>query len=255
MSASHPEPSQAVDLHSQHSADDDADTGMRSSVFSRISDLGSISQRKRGRTPRQERDHETTGEWTMFRELLPPTRVGANSRARSATRTPLPAHSGSAPPSPVQERARSLYARSREFSPARSPRTVAPSATRAPLSEEPEHFSSAEPSHAPLHAANTPDEYDSDSDSDENNESMLDTSAPAATTPERAPWLSTKQKNILKCAIAYFIGSLFTFSPYLSDLISDIVPLRQDEGPSPSGHMVATSQLDAYLGLLIAYSQ
>lgn len=47
--------------------------------------------------------------------------------------------------------------------------------------------------------------------------------------------LSTVYRNILKCAIAYFIASLFTFSPLLSRIISDM-----DSSPSSSGHMVAT---------------
>ncbi|KAG8971620.1 hypothetical protein FRB90_010436, partial [Tulasnella sp. 427] len=54
------------------------------------------------------------------------------------------------------------------------------------------------------------------------------------------PTLTPLQKNILKCAIAYFIGSLFTYVPALADLVSDLVPLNSNEGPSPSGHMVAT---------------
>jgi hypothetical protein len=49
-------------------------------------------------------------------------------------------------------------------------------------------------------------------------------------------------RNILKCAIAYFIGSLFTFSPYLSRFISDLSSYgpKDPTTPSPSGHMVAT---------------
>lgn len=43
-------------------------------------------------------------------------------------------------------------------------------------------------------------------------------------------------RNILKCSIAYFIGALFTFSPLLSQFISDL----DTSGPSASGHMVAT---------------
>jgi len=73
------------------------------------------------------------------------------------------------------------------------------------------------------------------------------------------PSLTTFQRDILKCSIAYFIGSLFTFNPYLSSLISDIstsvpchpvhrshnqplslVPVGVPQGPSPTGHMVAT---------------
>ena len=49
-------------------------------------------------------------------------------------------------------------------------------------------------------------------------------------------------RNVLKCAIAYFIGSLFTFSPYLSRFISDLSSYGPNDPttPSPSGHMVAT---------------
>ncbi|KAI0630649.1 Fusaric acid resistance protein-like-domain-containing protein [Trametes polyzona] len=44
-----------------------------------------------------------------------------------------------------------------------------------------------------------------------------------------------------QCSIAYFIGSLFTFSPYLSGFIADITGGDPgDRIPSPSGHMVAT---------------
>ncbi|KAL1940894.1 hypothetical protein VTO73DRAFT_7935 [Trametes versicolor] len=55
------------------------------------------------------------------------------------------------------------------------------------------------------------------------------------------PTLPPLYRNILKCCIAYFVGSLFTFSPYLSGFIADIT--GDDPGdrvPSPSGHMVAT---------------
>ncbi|KAF8325195.1 Fusaric acid resistance protein-like-domain-containing protein [Cantharellus anzutake] len=54
------------------------------------------------------------------------------------------------------------------------------------------------------------------------------------------PQLSTLQKDIIKCATAYLIGSLFTFVPYFASLISDMVPNHGSTGPSPAGHMVAT---------------
>ncbi len=41
-------------------------------------------------------------------------------------------------------------------------------------------------------------------------------------------------------AMAYLLGSLFTFVPYFASIISDIVPTHGSTGPSPSGHMVAT---------------
>lgn len=58
----------------------------------------------------------------------------------------------------------------------------------------------------------------------------------------RLPKLSNLHRNIVKCAIAYFIASLFTFSPYLSSFVSDITSDNEpgDTGPSPAGHMVAT---------------
>ncbi|KAG8906930.1 hypothetical protein FRB99_005704 [Tulasnella sp. 403] len=56
----------------------------------------------------------------------------------------------------------------------------------------------------------------------------------------RLPSLTPLQRNILKCTIAYFIGSLFTYWPLLSDFLTDFVPLNSTEGPSPTGHMVAT---------------
>lgn len=52
---------------------------------------------------------------------------------------------------------------------------------------------------------------------------------------------SPLHRNILKCCVAYFIGSLFTYSPLLSGLIADIKGGDPGERtPSPSGHMVAT---------------
>jgi hypothetical protein len=53
------------------------------------------------------------------------------------------------------------------------------------------------------------------------------------------PATSLVWRNVFKCAIAYFVASLFTFSPYLSRWIA---PVTSDSStiPSPSGHMVAT---------------
>ncbi|KAF8161056.1 Fusaric acid resistance protein-like-domain-containing protein [Crassisporium funariophilum] len=59
--------------------------------------------------------------------------------------------------------------------------------------------------------------------------------------PFRLPHLSTTNRNVLKCAIAYFIASLFTFSPFLSRFISDMTSYGPGNSkPHPSGHMVAT---------------
>ena len=62
-------------------------------------------------------------------------------------------------------------------------------------------------------------------------------------TPSRSylPTFSPLTRNILKCCIAYFIASLFTYSSYLSGFIIDIVGGDPgDRKPSPSGHMVST---------------
>jgi hypothetical protein len=48
--------------------------------------------------------------------------------------------------------------------------------------------------------------------------------------------LSALQKNIVKCSIAYFLGSLFTFNPYLSEIVGRV----SGGGPSASAHMVST---------------
>ena len=57
----------------------------------------------------------------------------------------------------------------------------------------------------------------------------------------RIPTIPPLYRNILKCSIAYFIASLFTFSPYLSRLISDLSSYGPGpHTPSPSGHLVAS---------------
>jgi len=58
---------------------------------------------------------------------------------------------------------------------------------------------------------------------------------------DEIPPLSTLQRNMLKCAIAYFLASLFTFVPFLSSFISDIGSFgKGGTEPSPSAHMIAT---------------
>jgi hypothetical protein len=88
------------------------------------------------------------------------------------------------------------------------------------------------------------DDYDSDT-------------SETATTPSRPPlvepapgWyftryfptVTTLHRSIIKCVIAYFITSLFTFSPYLSGFVADITSDAEpgNTRPSPAGHMVAT---------------
>jgi hypothetical protein len=55
------------------------------------------------------------------------------------------------------------------------------------------------------------------------------------------PTPSTLHCNILKCSLAYFLGSLFTYYPPLSRFISDLTQDSPGEKyPSAMGHMVAT---------------
>ncbi|KXN90635.1 hypothetical protein AN958_03875 [Leucoagaricus sp. SymC.cos] len=55
------------------------------------------------------------------------------------------------------------------------------------------------------------------------------------------PTFTTLHRNVLKCAIAYFVASLFTFCPALSNFIGDLTSYGPgSKGPSPSAHMVAT---------------
>ena len=90
-------------------------------------------------------------------------------------------------------------------------------------------------------------EYDSDIHS-MSSEGSSQTSTPPPAQPWlawqsiRHPTLSLVSRNVLKCAIAYFIASLFTFSPYFSRLIVDMTSYDPGSTPtsSPSGHMVAT---------------
>ncbi|CCM03886.1 uncharacterized protein FIBRA_06037 [Fibroporia radiculosa] len=92
--------------------------------------------------------------------------------------------------------------------------------------------------------------FSSDDESSRSTSASSDTRTPntppkTATEPRKSRLsflaLSPLHRNILKCAVAYFIASLFTFSPYLSGLISDMTNYGSGESPpSPSGHMVAT---------------
>jgi len=109
------------------------------------------------------------------------------------------------------------------------------------------NLSSGTPTHVnSLQDLSTDDEeYDSDT-SMSSVLSSLDSPSTAQAKPgwfplPRLPTVPLLYRNILKCAVAYFIASLFTFSPYLSGFISDLTsygPGKRE--PSPSGHMVAT---------------
>lgn len=70
-------------------------------------------------------------------------------------------------------------------------------------------------------------------------------------SPLQAPTIPILWKNILKCAVAYLIASLFTFSPYLSGFLSDISTPGAGNGlPAPTGHMIATMYVSSFTSFL-----
>ncbi|KAH7889008.1 hypothetical protein F5I97DRAFT_1804311 [Phlebopus sp. FC_14] len=93
-------------------------------------------------------------------------------------------------------------------------------------------------------------EVQSDSDSDSNETtttvqvpraSRWTSSASRRIIPARIPTIPVLWKNVLKCCVAYFIASMFTFQPYLSHFFGDLVSYGSgSRGPLPSGHMIAT---------------
>ncbi|KAF7376656.1 ArAE-2 domain-containing protein [Mycena sanguinolenta] len=85
------------------------------------------------------------------------------------------------------------------------------------------------------------DEYDSDASDAGSTITHLTADQTPSNWWQRIPTVPVLYRNIIKCAVAYFIASLFTFSPYLSSFISDLTTYGDRERrPSPSGHMVAT---------------
>lgn len=98
---------------------------------------------------------------------------------------------------------------------------------------------------APREDGSTLSGYDSD-ESHQNIESSSSSLPLNETMQKKSPWISMRMpnvpilyKNILKCSIAYLIGSLFTFVPVLAHFVGGISS-EGDKRPSPSGHMVAT---------------
>ena len=59
--------------------------------------------------------------------------------------------------------------------------------------------------------------------------------------PLRVPTIPLLWKNMLKCSVAYFIASLFTFHPSLSRFFGDLTSYGSaGDGPYPSAHLIAT---------------
>lgn len=91
------------------------------------------------------------------------------------------------------------------------------------------------------------EQEDSDLDSDSEHAASDSTSGssfvaeePRTGLRDRLENIPTLYKNIFKCALAYLIGSLFTFSPFFSRLIADLTPGDDSSTLTSSGHMVAT---------------
>ncbi|KAG6876062.1 hypothetical protein C0992_001108 [Termitomyces sp. T32_za158] len=91
------------------------------------------------------------------------------------------------------------------------------------------------------------DDYDSsDSESDEEIEPSAEPSPVPWYSPRRIQSVPILYRNVFKCAIAYFIASLFTFNPFLANILSKITSygnMDRHSGsrePFPSGHMVAS---------------
>lgn len=121
----------------------------------------------------------------------------------------------------------------------------------SPVAEEPSiipatappHREDFEPPDASMPSSDNDDGYDS-ADSDTSIESVS-TPPDVQTERSRIPRLADVPlvyRNVFKCGLAYFIASLFTYNPYISDFISSLV--RNSDGdrnsPLPGGHMVAT---------------
>ncbi|CAE6366554.1 unnamed protein product [Rhizoctonia solani] len=236
-----------------------------------------IEGRARERPTRQPLDHRWTllGQLLEDNGALKPRRAsvaGALNRPRASSYLRLPI-----PPSTEESRSssrRPLPSRSR--SPSRDGPRLGESTLEPPNRLFPQHQVVAEspaaidpPSHSnnesehllPASASVTvgssrsirhrrqpsiPHEgsYDSSGDSDDDgddDDGSTDTQPPAPITSRfQLPTLSPLQKKVLKCSIAYTIGCLFTFVPALSNVLTDIIPLGSQQGPSPTGHMVAT---------------
>jgi len=85
-------------------------------------------------------------------------------------------------------------------------------------------------------------ESDTDDDDDDEHSPLLHRAGPARPSSLLARFRhvyppSPIVKNILKCVLAYYIGELFTFVPFLSDLVG--APWDVD-GPVRNAHVVAT---------------
>ncbi|KAH9940360.1 uncharacterized protein BXZ73DRAFT_42666 [Epithele typhae] len=188
----------------------------RSDTVSRVQELASSYARPTIRPRPADR------EWSLFAQLLPDTRPPPdNSRSLESSH-----HTLQTSPSILNDDARSYF----------DPHLPSSYGVHDPFEHE-------HPVHRQHISVPTSPRLDS------RNSSRSCTPTPSSALSAR-PWyscsfrlptLTVVQRNILKCALAYFLASLFTFSPYLSGFIADITGDGPGERvPSPSGHMVAT---------------
>ncbi|KAI0745606.1 Fusaric acid resistance protein-like-domain-containing protein [Earliella scabrosa] len=199
----------------------------RTDRVSRVQELASSFIRRH--------DRSQSREWTVFGQLmaddticLPPPRTSVTVHPTPHVTSPRPLSNGDRPTSSYFDIPASGYGVHDPFEGEHTP-TRADRSSRAVPSSQLDHTTAAD-----------------QSDSDSNGSRTEYARSPSESTRKwyslpQLPTLTTVQRNILKCCIAYFIGSLFTFSPYLSAFIADIT--SDDPGdrlPSPSGHMVAT---------------
>lgn len=207
----------------------------RGDTISRVQEIASsFTRRSQYERPSQDR------EWTVFGQLMedearlraPPTRGPGTARS-TKNNTPRAVSEGmqsyfEGTPSPLGDRHPFL--------------TDSPPNTE-PLGDTTGTLRNGAPRYSPSYTDDSSE--NSDPDRSSHDASQLHSSSSrkwySIQKLPTIPTLSPLYRNILKCCIAYFIGSLFTFSPYLSGFIADIT--GDDPGdrvPSPSGHMVAT---------------
>jgi len=179
--------------------------------------LSNTSRRTPGSTPREQ-------EWSLFSQLM---------QNEGQIRTPSSAHKH--PGNRVSSGRATAVATVAEDP------FLAPAPVQSPAEEENGFHSFA--SQPPSDESSDEEDSHSEVHSDASSQSSYTS---AATTHVKSRWpaipaIPLLYRNILKCAIAYFIASLFTYSPYLSQFIRDLVPYGLGGNkPLPSGHMVAT---------------
>jgi len=180
-----------------------------------------------GSQPNQ-RHAEYSHQWSLFGQLM----EIEGQLPSSISSTPRPSR-------PDSDAAREYIA----SSPSLSPRILPSGSFHTQYSTEPTSYGAFFPIQpVASDLASNPNTYEPDSLSSSVATPEVPFGATQSYLPFRLPTLTITHRNVLKCAIAYFIASLFTFSPHLSRFISDLSWYGPNDPttPSPSGHMVAT---------------